>query len=326
MPVSFFTIFAASDLLNRNTNGSKSTLIIIFGAAFLVCAVILVFAAQNVTRGTPHLYDYATEQIVQHAMINNPPGYPLGMYFISESYKIDGKPLIYEPKEVYYHLPFPTFSNVVCTPSGNLAFINPIPKKKNPVICFSGLNARFSPELKEFRKDSQLTVLADGRLLITGGFKIDGQPSDTIEIFDTHKMKFEEPFGKLNIARANHRATCLRNGKVLVVSGTTTKELSDAGDDYTSTIELIDPARKTITLIGQLYQARTHAMIDAVGIDKCIIRHGKFVDKNTAARERENPNNIEAWEIYTGKVSESPKYPYPFTSWLWYLSHVLNKK
>lgn len=313
-------------LTNSGPSQKSSSTTIVLGAFSLLGLVGLIYFANDVTRGTPHLYDYATDQVIQHAMVMNPPGYPQGCYFTSETYKIDGKPLMFEPTEMYYHIPIPTFSNVVRTQSGNLAFINPIPNKKNPVICFSGINARFSPELKELHKDGRLTVLSDGKLLVTGGFKMDGKPSDTIEILDPHKMKFEPVFGKLNIGRANHTAVCLRNGKVLIISGTTTKELSDAGDDYTSTVELIDVPNKTVTLVGQLYQARTNACINVLGVDKCIIRNGKFVDKNTSAQEKDNPNNIEAWEVYSGKTTASPKYPYPAKNWLWYLGNVLNNK
>ncbi len=292
--------------------------------SFAAVAILLNYGP-NVPRGTPKLYDYATEQIIQHSMVTNPPGYPNGMYFTSESYKIDGRPLVYEPKDVHYLLPFSTFSNVVCTQSGNLAFINPVPNKKNPIICFSGTNARLSSELSEYRKDSRLTVLDDGNLLITGGFKSDGAPSDTIEIFDTHQMKFKPNFGRLNIARANHSAAKLNNGKVLIAGGITNKNSSDSGFDYTSTLELIDPSNKTITLVGQMHQARANAAMNVIGMDKCVIRHGQFLDKNTAPMDKTNPNNIEAWEMYEGKTSASAKYPYPPQSYIWCLMQYLKK-
>ncbi|MCW5821367.1 MAG: hypothetical protein KIT34_01110 [Cyanobacteria bacterium TGS_CYA1] len=286
---------------------------------------ILLSYGPNAARGTPKLYDYATEPIVQHSMVTNPPGYPSGMYFISESYKIDGRPLVYEPKDVHYVLPFSTFSNTVCTAAGNLAFVNPIPGKKNPVICLTGRNARFSSELGEYRKESRLTLLNDDKLLITGGYKLDGTPSDTIDIFDTLKMKFEPSLGKLNIARAEHSVAKLNNGNILVAGGITTKDLSDSGFNYTSTIELIDLTKKTITLVGQMHQARANAAMNVIGIDKCVIRNGQFLDKDTAQADKSNPNNIEAWEMYEGKTSASKKGPYPPQSYIWCLMELRKK-
>ncbi len=133
-------------------------------------------------------------------------------------------------------------------------------------------------------------------------------------------------FAKLNVARAEHTARKLNNGNVLVAGGTTTNELSDSGADYTSTLELIDIQNKSATLIGQMRQSRAIPMLEPIGIDKCIIRHGKFLDTNNNPTEAKLPMNLEAWEIYTGKTTKSYRRPYPMQSWLWCLSNTLHKK
>ena len=54
------------------------------------------------------------------------------------------------------------------------------------------------------------------------------------------------PTGKMNVARSGHTATLLRNGKVLVVGGTST------GSDHLDSAELYDPATGTWSLTGYM--------------------------------------------------------------------------
>ncbi len=291
------------------------------GIAVFICSV------QNVDRGTPQLYDYATDEIKQHAMVPAPPGYPMGMYITSQDYKIDGKPLIYSPSEMHYMIPIHTFSNTIMLPNGNLLTVTHGPGNKGHVLSFCNLLGtilRRSKVLDPDREDCQLTLLADGRVLVSGGCTEDGIVLSSIQIFDPHTMNLEE-FAKLNVARAEHTARKLNNGNVLVAGGTTTNELSDSGADYTSTLELIDIQNKSATLIGQMRQSRAIPMLEPIGIDKCIIRHGKFLDTNNNPTEAKLPMNLEAWEIYTGKTTKSYRRPYPMQSWLWCLSNTLHK-
>src|SRR6266513_4844378 len=78
------------------------------------------------------------------------------------------------------------------------------------------------------------TVLADGRVLITGGRDGAGTIVATAEIFDP-ATETSTAVGALVTARVSHTATLLPNGRVLIAGGTSaTGSLSSA--------EIFDPA------------------------------------------------------------------------------------
>lgn len=64
------------------------------------------------------------------------------------------------------------------------------------------------------------TLLSDGRVLVVGGreWGTYGQPLDSVEIYDPKTGTFS-PSGPLNSPRADHQATLLPSGKVLITGG-----------------------------------------------------------------------------------------------------------
>src|SRR6476646_2404036 len=78
------------------------------------------------------------------------------------------------------------------------------------------------------------TVLADGRVLITGGRDIAGIIVATAEVFDPAN-ETSTAIGVLNTARIDHTATLLADGQVLIAGGTS------ASGALTS-VEIFDPA------------------------------------------------------------------------------------
>lgn len=100
------------------------------------------------------------------------------------------------------------------------------------------------------------TLLADGRVLVTGGRSADTlETLASTELFDPRRSVWS-PGPPLSARRAGHTATLLLDGRVLVVGGT-----APAGDgsnrfDSLSSAEVFDPAQKTWTTVSSMAEAR----------------------------------------------------------------------
>ena len=85
-----------------------------------------------------------------------------------------------------------------------------------------------------------LTVLADGRVLITGGKDGWSGVSNAVTVFDPHANKFTNLPG-MPVAWANPAASLLADGRVLLTAGS---------DEFTREALLFDPATDTFTITG----------------------------------------------------------------------------
>ena len=97
------------------------------------------------------------------------------------------------------------------------------------------------------RTNQASTQLADGRILITGGFVNNGGfgLTATAEILDPASSQFTLT-GSMTTGRQNHTSTLLLNGQVLVVGGFS----SPASTSIAPTAELYDPLKGTFSLTG----------------------------------------------------------------------------
>jgi hypothetical protein len=92
------------------------------------------------------------------------------------------------------------------------------------------------------------TLLADGKVLITGGF--DGSNYlATAELFDPNTGTFALTTGAMGTARNDHTAALLSNGKVLVTGGFNGTGLASA--------ELYDPTTESFSATGSMAAARS---------------------------------------------------------------------
>jgi hypothetical protein len=82
-----------------------------------------------------------------------------------------------------------------------------------------------------------LTLLADGRVLLSGGSGADGHAARTSQIYDPRTNRFEPTLRMLS-ARIHHVAVLLADGRVLAAGGTTYAKVL-------STAEIFDPATRT---------------------------------------------------------------------------------
>ena len=93
------------------------------------------------------------------------------------------------------------------------------------------------------RQSHTATLLPSGQVLIAGGFTAGGVVTNRTELFDPGYGTFTGLFpNNLTSLRANHTATLLKNGQVLIAGGET-------GSGGTNTAELFDPASRTFTPI-----------------------------------------------------------------------------
>jgi hypothetical protein len=97
------------------------------------------------------------------------------------------------------------------------------------------------------RSNYTATLLADGRVLVVGGYSyVDYNNLSSAELYDPATGTWGST-GSLNISRSGHTATLLANGKVLVVGG----------DQAGNGAELYDPSSGTWSVTGSLNIARS---------------------------------------------------------------------
>jgi uncharacterized protein YjbI with pentapeptide repeats len=97
------------------------------------------------------------------------------------------------------------------------------------------------------------TLLPDGRVLITGGYLGPALAADsTAEIYDPAGGVFTSLGDHMTVARAEHAATLLKNGKVLLVGGI-------GSPNFNSSADLYDPATGTFIATGSMGTARRRA-------------------------------------------------------------------
>lgn len=104
------------------------------------------------------------------------------------------------------------------------------------------------------RSGHRATLLADGRVLITGGLGTDADSPwlRSAEIYDPANGTFTAT-GSMNRRRADHTATLLKNGQVLITGGFS---LSDKPDRATSGAEIYNPDTGRFTPTGGMMSER----------------------------------------------------------------------
>jgi Galactose oxidase, central domain len=109
------------------------------------------------------------------------------------------------------------------------------------------------PPMLHPRDGHTATALADGRVLIVGGWVREGTaPLEAAELFDPATGTFELA-GTLHVGRGGHTATVMRDGRVLITGGWT------GSGPGTVSVEIFDPATGSFMLGPDLPQPRDAA-------------------------------------------------------------------
>ena len=119
------------------------------------------------------------------------------------------------------------------------------------------------------RTGQTITMLRDGRVLLTGGDQNAGYRSQlaSAEIYDPGSGAFTAT-GSMSTPREGHTATMLRDGRVLVVGG------SPNGIQTTGSAEIYDPTSGTFSRTGHLNQPRVAHVAALLGTGEVLIAGG----------------------------------------------------
>src|SRR5262249_43111549 len=139
------------------------------------------------------------------------------------------------------------------------------------------------------RSDFSVTKLADGRVLVVGGFS-GGVSSPTAEIFDPATNSFAAT-GSMSIGRNAHAAVRLTSGpnagKVLVIGGQT------VGQGQLSTTELFDPGTGTFSAGPNLVNGRTAPTATALNDGRVLVAGGfQFTATQALSAEIYDPTTL----------------------------------
>lgn len=125
-----------------------------------------------------------------------------------------------------------------------------IPGRMNEIVAIDGdgrVSVNGTGDMTRRRIGHTATLLADGRVLITGGATsgegVPGGISRSAEIWDPATGSFRMLPRRMSIGRVNHSATRLPDGKVLLVGGYTAD-----GDGVLA--EIFDPATESFSIIA----------------------------------------------------------------------------
>lgn len=136
------------------------------------------------------------------------------------------------------------------------------------------------------RSQHQATLLADGRVLVTGGFA--GAPLDTAVIFDPSTSQWAAT-GRMTSARRYHGATLLPDGRVLVTGG---RAGQSAG---LNTAEVFDPATGVFTATANLIVPREYH-------NTALLPSGEIL---LATGFNQTKGSLEGAEIYAADLTSS---------------------
>jgi plastocyanin len=116
------------------------------------------------------------------------------------------------------------------------------------------LQAGLTGPLGVGRQIHTATRLADGRVLVAGGYDVNNLPLASAELYDPTTNTFS-PTGSMSAARGLHSATLLSDGRVLIAGGGQASWTAGT-PTFLATAELYDPKTGTFSATGSMTTPR----------------------------------------------------------------------
>lgn len=155
--------------------------------------------------------------------------------------------------------------------------------QQKPVSANAGSISK-TANIENARAAHTATLLSDGKVLIAGGMRKDGELYDSAELFDPAKNTFTPVSGKMVKKRVSHTATVLKDGKILLVGGWSVSSSPE------SSVEIFDPASKT-------FKAVASGKFKRSGHSATLLENGKVL----IAGGSDGTRNLDEAELYDPK-------------------------
>jgi N-acetylneuraminic acid mutarotase len=114
-----------------------------------------------------------------------------------------------------------------------------------------------------------ITVLSDGKLLVTGGFNYAHHYWADCEVYDPKSDKWT-PIASMTTARAAHTATLLPSGKILVTGGASGDSMFEA----LASCEVYDPVSNTWVSVADMSTLRLQHVATLLPSHKILVTGG----------------------------------------------------
>jgi hypothetical protein len=146
------------------------------------------------------------------------------------------------------------------------------------------------------RRGHSATLLANGKVLVAGGYDADGAPLASAELYDPATGAWSST-GSLAYPRHGHRATLLPSGNVLVVGNGSGQPSSSTASSWW---ELYDPATGTWSSSGALAYWHAGLTMTLLTSGKVLVAGGGFYDEYRYPAYYRSSRAVSLWDEASG--------------------------